>query len=79
MVARKSSKDSLEHSLRRLEEIVDTLEKGTVSLDEAMDLYEEGVRISSECAEKLKSAELRIKKLTKDIEGKFSFTEPEEE
>jgi exodeoxyribonuclease VII small subunit len=49
MTAKKNSKDSLEHSLERLEEIVGALEQGSVSLDESMNLYEEGIRISKEC------------------------------
>jgi exodeoxyribonuclease VII small subunit len=48
MASKKVDKSSLEHSLRRLEEIVESLEGGDVPLDEAVNLYEEGVRISKE-------------------------------
>ena len=78
MTTKKAAKNSLEHSLKRLEEIVESLERGDVTLDDAMNLYEEGVQISKECAEKLKAAELKIKKLSKDIEGNFSFNEKDE-
>ncbi len=75
MTAKKNSKGSLEHSLERLEEIVGSLEDGSVPLDEAMNLYEEGIRISKDCGERLKAAELRIKKMTKNIDGQFELSE----
>jgi len=67
----KSRKESFEASLKRLEAIVESLEQGTVSLDEATELYEEGILLAKECAEKLKVAELKVKKLTKAIDGQF--------
>jgi exodeoxyribonuclease VII small subunit len=79
MAAKKVEKSSLERSLRRLEEIVESLEGGTIPLDEAVNLYEEGVHISKECAEKLKTAELKIKKLSKSIEGQLTLNESDEE
>jgi exodeoxyribonuclease VII small subunit len=79
MTTRKAGKHTLEQSLRRLEEIVKSMEDGETSLDEAVELYEEGIAIAKECAEKLKAAELRIKKLSKDIEGQFEVAETEEE
>lgn len=72
-------KHSFEDSLKRLEAIVESLEQGDVSLDEAIELYEEGIRLSKECGEKLKATELRIKKLTKDINGQFELTDLDEE
>ena len=79
MAAKKLVKNSLEHSLKRLEEIVESLEHGDVPLDDAVNLYEEGIRISKECAEKLKLTELKIKKLSKGIEGQFALNESGEE
>jgi exodeoxyribonuclease VII small subunit len=79
MASKKVDKSSLEHSLKRLEEIVESLEGGGVALEEAVNLYEEGVRISKECAEKLKTAELKIKKLSKGIEGQILLNESDEE
>jgi exodeoxyribonuclease VII small subunit len=79
MTGKKVSKNSLEQSLQRLEEIVQSLEQGTVPLDDAVNLYEEGIQISRLCAERLKTAELKIKKLSKDIEGQFTPSESDEE
>ena len=77
MTGKKTSKNSFEESLKRLEKIVESLEQGKVTLDEAVDLYEEGIRLSKLCGEKLKSAELRIKKLTKDMDGQFQLLDLE--
>jgi len=62
---------SFEQSMKRLEGIVDSLEKGEVTLDEALNLYEEGLTISKQCLEKLTAAEARLKILGKDISGKL--------
>lgn len=78
MTVKKAAKNSLESSLKRLEEIVEMLERGDAPLDDAVTLYEEGIKISKECAEKLKTAELKIKKLSKDIEGQFEMNESNE-
>lgn len=78
MKQKKGMKHTLEQSLKRLEEIVNLMEQGQVSLDEAVELYEEGVTIAKECSEKLKAVELKIKKLSKDIDGHFEVTEMEE-
>ncbi len=78
MTAKKASKHTLEESLKRLEEIVTLMEQGEVPLDDAVELYEEGIGIAKECAEKLKATELRIKKLAKDIDGQFKASDGEE-
>ena len=78
MKTKQPSRFTLELSLKRLEAIVEKLENGEVPLDEAVDLYEEGIRISTECAEKLKTAEQRIRKLTKDANGKLALSEADE-
>jgi exodeoxyribonuclease VII small subunit len=75
MKAKKDAKNSLESSLKRLEEIVEILERGETPLDDAVSLYEEGVQISKACAEKLKTAELKIKKISKDMNGQFTVNE----
>jgi exodeoxyribonuclease VII small subunit len=77
MKPKKPAKDTLESSLRRLEEIVETMEKGDVTLDEALNLYEEGIIISKECADKLKTAELKIKKISRDIDSQLKINDEE--
>jgi exodeoxyribonuclease VII small subunit len=79
MGTKKGQKGSFESSLKRLEEIVESLEEGKVSLDEAVGLYEEGIQLSKECAEKLKATELKIRKLAKSAGGDFEVSELEQE
>lgn len=64
---------TFEHSLHRLEEIVETIEQGKVNLDDVMKMYEEGVRLSKACLDHLSQAELKLKRLGKDMEGNFEL------
>jgi exodeoxyribonuclease VII small subunit len=54
------------------------LEGGKVSLDEAVELYEEGIKLSRECAERLKATELKIRKLAKMAGDDLEVTDVEE-
>ena len=54
-----------EDRLLRLEKIVEDLEKGDVSLDQALKLFEEGVQLSNTCRKELEEAEGRIEILLK--------------
>lgn len=55
-----------ESAIKRLEEIVDTLDKNEITLDESMKLFEEGTKLTSFCSKKLKEAEQKITELTKE-------------
>lgn len=54
---------SFEEALTRLEEIVNNLEDESISLEESIKLYEEGIELSKLCTETLEEAELRIQKV----------------
>lgn len=59
-----------EKKLNRLEEIVGQMEKGEVSLEDSLKLFEEGVKLSRECHQKLSDAENKVKLLVSmDGEG----------
>ncbi|MEY2751847.1 MAG: Exodeoxyribonuclease 7 small subunit [Verrucomicrobiota bacterium] len=60
-----SGKESFEAELARLEQLVESLESGTVSLDELVAKYEEGMRLLKSCQKSLEAAELRIEQLGK--------------
>jgi exodeoxyribonuclease VII small subunit len=64
-----SSKD-FEGSLAALERIVRELERGDLPLERSLELFEEGVRLSRECQERLNSAERRIELLLHDNDGR---------
>lgn len=59
-----------EEALTRLEEIVHRLEGGDLSLDESLNLFEEGMRLSKLCSMRLNEARTRIEILIKDEEGR---------
>lgn len=52
-----------ESAFRQLEETVQALEKGGLTLAEATSLYEQGMGLVKACSERLDTAELRIKEL----------------
>jgi exodeoxyribonuclease VII small subunit len=61
-----------ETALNRLEEIVGKLEDGEMSLEDSLKLFEEGIKLSRVCDQKLQAAERRIEVLVKDQEGKVT-------
>jgi len=61
-----SEAHSFEDALKRLEEIVETLEDNPPALDEALDTYEEGVALANECLNRLEDAEQRVSELEID-------------
>ncbi len=61
---------SFEESIRRLEEIVRSLEQGETTLSDSLKLYEEGAALLSRCSEMLDNAEQRVVKLRKGADGK---------
>ena len=61
---------SFETSLEALEEIVHKLEQGDLALEESLVLFEQGIRLSRECQERLSQAERRIELLLRDQQGR---------
>ena len=62
-------KPGFEQSLARLEEIVRRLESASLSLDDAMKLFEEGVALSRDCQNQLDQAEGKVEILLKKAGG----------
>ena len=62
-------KERFEDALSKLEKIVSKLEGGDISLEESLKLFEEGIRLSRFCNQKLDEAEKRVEILLKDKEG----------
>ena len=67
---------TFENAIRQLDEIVRSLETGDIPLDEALALFEKGVKLTEVCSAKLTAAEKQIKLLVKDGEAmkKEDFT-----
>jgi exodeoxyribonuclease VII small subunit len=54
---------SYEQALAKLEQIVQTLERGEGSLDDSLNKFKEGIALSQYCSERLKTAETAIQKV----------------
>ena len=61
--------DKFETSLKRLEEIVKRLETGSLSLEDSLKAFEEGVKHSAFCSSRLDDAERRVEILLKQKDG----------
>lgn len=57
---------TFEEALKRLEEVVQKLEDGDVPLEEAIDLFQEGMALSKRCSQQLDKAEQRIEMLMEE-------------
>ena len=70
---------AFETSLEALERIVHQLEDGDLPLEKSLELFEQGIRLSRECQERLSQAERRIEILLRDNQGRpvaSPFKEP---
>lgn len=64
---------SFEAAFARLEEILEKLNTGTVSLDESITLYEEADKLLATCSKRLNDAERKIEILVKNRNGELSI------
>ena len=62
-----------EDALKKLEKIVEDLEKGDLSLDEALKKYQEGIELSRLCNQRLENAKKKIDVLVKNKKGEFEL------
>jgi len=60
---------NFEDALKKLEKIVGLLEDGSLSLDDALGRYEEGIKLSRLCAKKLELAKKKVEILMKSEDG----------
>ena len=58
-----------ESAIKELEQIVGQLEDSDVPLDDALKLFERGIKLSQLCAAKLDDAEQKVEQLVKDADG----------
>jgi len=66
---KKDSVDDFETSLQALEDIVSKMEQGTLSLEQSLEAFEQGVQLTRTCQTTLKEAEQRVSKLTQKDES----------
>ena len=65
-----SQNKSFEASMQRLEQIVRTMERGDVPLDESLRLFAEGTELVRNCQTLLNNAQLQVKMIMTDAEGR---------
>lgn len=61
---------TFEKAMKRLEEIVNALENNTVSLDDSLKLFEEGIKLTKYCENELKNIENKASKILLDSQEK---------
>lgn len=67
-----------EDALKKLEKMVGDLENGNISLDEALEKYEEGIKLSRACAKKLEVAKKKVEILLKSEDGSVELKDFDE-
>ena len=73
MAKSKKEELSFEDAFRKLEAIVENLERGESTLDESMEAFEEGMKLVKLCSKKLNEAETRLEQLVKGEDGSFQL------
>jgi exodeoxyribonuclease VII small subunit len=68
---------NFEEQLTQLETVVERLERGDLTLDESVRLFEDGMKLSSACKQELEQAEGRIQVLVEGKGGKMKAAELE--
>lgn len=61
---------TFEENMMRLEQIVRAMERGDVPLEESLKLFREGTELVESCGKLLDEAELQVKKIATDAEGR---------
>ncbi|MEZ5530218.1 MAG: exodeoxyribonuclease VII small subunit [Porticoccaceae bacterium] len=72
MATRKKTVD-FEQKLNQLEALVEEMEKGSLSLEDSLKAFEEGIKITRECQQALKEAELKVDMLTRGTVSPSDF------
>jgi len=65
-------KQSLENDIKRLQQIVEELANGKLTLGESLKKYEEGVKLAQSCSVALNDAQRKVELLMKK-DGKYSL------
>ena len=66
------AKKTFEQSIKQLEDIVSELENKELPIEKALKLFEEGIKLSNYCSEKLNETEKKVEILLKDHAGNIS-------
>ncbi|MFO7890116.1 MAG: exodeoxyribonuclease VII small subunit [bacterium] len=69
----KSEEKSFEEAYNQLKEIVEKLENSETSLEESLEIFEQGMHLADYCNKKLEDAENKFQKLLKDDKGNLKL------
>ena len=72
-MANKKKEFDFEQAFAQLEEIVNKLESGQETLEKSLELFEEGMKLTEICRNKLDSADQKIKELVKKSDNAFEL------
>lgn len=67
-----AKKVTFEESMQRLEAVVRELERGDITLEQSMTLFEEGTKLSALLAKQLDEAEQKVSVLMKGSDGELA-------
>ena len=67
-MSEKETAIDFEKSLTELEQLIETMEKGELTLEESLQQFERGVILTRACQKALSEAEQKVKILTRDSE-----------
>jgi exodeoxyribonuclease VII small subunit len=70
----KKKSEQFEESLKRLQAIVEKLERGDLPLEQAMESFTEGMQLVQVCHQKLEEAEKKVQILVRDQQGGYTTT-----
>ncbi len=71
----KKKSEQFEDAVKRLQTIVEKLERGDLPLEQAMESFAEGVQLVQFCHRKLEEAEKKVQLLVKDQQGAWTAAE----
>ena len=70
----KKKSEQFEEAVKRLQAIVEKLERGDLPLEQSMESFAEGMQLVQFCHQKLEEAERKVQILTKDPQGAWTTT-----
>ena len=66
------AQQKFEDAMKRLEDVVESLESGELSLKDSLQIFEEGMKLVGFCSKKLDEAEQKVTMLIKESNGKYT-------
>jgi exodeoxyribonuclease VII small subunit len=62
----------IEQDIKRLDELAKKMEAGDLPLEQALELFNEGIQLVRRCTKTIEEAELKVKQILENSDGAFS-------